>query len=427
MKVLVLGAGIIGVTTAHDLAEAGHEVTLIERREGAALETSRANGGQLSACEVAPWAGPEVPWLVLKWLGRADAPFKLSLKLDPDQWRFLWRFLLRCRTSARLERIGPNLELALATRQRMSEIEAACAAEGHPISYDRKSAGILRLFHHAAEWREAASLIERMAQGGVAQSLLDPAQCVACEPALASAFQRGEIIGGIFSPDDGSGDAALFTQALVQRAQRLGVTFLSGVTVVGFEKQADRVHGVITSHGLHTADAVVIAAGVGSAALARKLGFYLPVYPLKGYSVTVPLEATAEAMPHVSITDEARKVVISRLGNRLRAAGKAEIAGYDLTLDPARARSVFQAVESLMPQIGPQAASADYWCGLRPMSPDGSPIIGAAPGLSNLYFNTGHGSLGWTLGAGSAMALTDLISAKTPQSESSPFHLSRFL
>lgn len=426
MKVVVIGAGIVGVTTAHDLAEAGHDVTLIEQREGAALETSFANGGQLSACEAIPWAGPEVPWLVLKWLGRADAPFKLSLKPDPDQWRFLWRFLLRCRTSARLERIRPNLELALATRQRMSEIETACAAEGHPISYDRKSAGILRLFHDEAEWQAAASLIGRMAESGVSQSLLDPAQCVAREPALASAFQRGEIIGGIYSPDDGSGDAALFTQALAQRAERLGMRFLKGVTVVGFEKHADRIGCVITSHGLQPADAVVIAAGVGSADLARKLGFYLPVYPLKGYSVTVPLETTAEAMPNVSLTDEARKVVISRLGNRLRAAGKAEIAGYDLTLDGARARSVFQAVESLMPQIAPQADKADYWCGLRPMSPDGSPIIGTAPGISNLYLNTGHGSLGWTLGAGSAVAITGLLGGQKSAVDLSPFKIGRF-
>lgn len=426
MKIIVLGAGIIGVTTAHDLAEAGHEVTLIERREDAALETSFANGGQLSACEVAPWAGPEVPWLVLKWLGRADAPFKLTPKLDPDQWRFLWRFLMRCRTSARLERIGPNLQLALATRQRMQEIEVACAAEGHPIAYDRKSAGILRLFHNEAEWQEAASLIGRMAEGGVRQSLLDPAQCVACEPALASSLQRGEIVGGIYSPDDGSGDAALFTQALAKRTERLGARFLKGVSVIGFEKRAGRIAAVVTSQGLEPADAVVMAAGVGSAALARKLGFYLPVYPLKGYSVTVPLEATAEAMPTVSITDEARKVVISRLGDRLRAAGKAEIAGYDLTLDPARARSVFQAVESLMPQIAPQAGKADYWCGLRPMSPDGSPIIGLAPGFSNLYLNTGHGSLGWTLAAGSAAALTGLLGGQNSAADLSPFSIKRF-
>lgn len=426
MRILVLGAGIVGVATAHDLAEDGHEVTLVERREGAALETSHANGGQLSACEVAPWAGPEVPWLVLKWLGRPDAPFKLSLKADPDQWRFLWRFLLRCRTSARHERIAPNLELALSTRHRLNEIEAQCAEEGHPLAYDRLNRGILRLFHDKAALQEAAELAPRLEAGGVSQKILGADDCVALEPALASSFQRGEIVGGVYAPEDGSGDAALFTRALSERATRLGVNFRHGLTVARIVAEAGRVTGVETDQGFLDADVVVLAAGVGSARLAKGLGIYLPVYPLKGYSVTVPLGDQGAAMPQVSITDEARKVVISRLGNRLRAAGKAEIAGYDLNLDQARARSVFGAVESLMPQIAPLEGGADYWAGLRPMSPDGSPVIGRSGRYPNLYFNTGHGSLGWTMGAGSARLLADVIGGKLPETALGSFGLDRF-
>lgn len=426
MRILVLGAGIVGVATAHDLAEDGHEVTLVERREGAALETSHANGGQLSACEVAPWAGPEVPWLVMKWLGRPEAPFKLSLKPDPDQWRFLWRFLLRCRTSARRERIAPNLELALATKRRLNEIESQCAEEGHPIAYDKLNKGILRLFHDKAALHEAAALAPRLEAGGVSQKILDADQCVALEPALASSFQRGEIIGGIYAPDDGSGDAALFTSALGERAERLGVTFRTGLTVKRIMSEGGKVTGVETNEGMLSADAVVLAAGVGSAKLARDLGIYLPVYPLKGYSVTVPLRDQGATMPQVSITDEARKVVISRLGNRLRAAGKAEIAGYDLELDQARARSVFGAVESLMPQIASLEGGAEYWTGLRPMTPDGSPIVGRSKAYPNLYFNTGHGSLGWTMGAGSARLLADLIGGKVPEMALTSFSLERF-
>jgi D-amino-acid dehydrogenase len=422
LKIVVLGAGIIGVTTAFELAERGHQVTLLDRREAAGLETSYANGGQLGASEVAPWAGPEVPGLVLRWLGRADAPFRLRLKADPEQWLWLMRFLMRCRASARAERVLPNLALALFSQARMDMIAARFVDK--PIEFNESRAGILQIFHHERALKEAADGMEKMRRAGLEQTVLSARECASLEPALGPAFQKGEIAGGIHCPSDRSGDAHLFTTRLAEEAQRLGVAFITGAEVTGLETQGDRITGVRTRAWLFGADAVVLAAGVGTARLARLAQLRIPVYPLKGYSVTLP--ARGETGPRVSITDEARKIVISRLGDRLRTAGTAEVGGYDTTLEMPRARSVLQATVDLFPQMNDVAASATFWTGLRPMSSDGSPIIGQAGRFTNLYLNTGHGSLGWTLGAGSAAALADLICGTRSQLDLSPFSLNRF-
>ncbi|MDO8838541.1 MAG: D-amino acid dehydrogenase [Parvibaculum sp.] len=424
MKVAVIGAGIVGVATAYELALRGAEVTLIEEREGAGLGTSFANGGQMSACEVAPWAGPEIPGLIVRWLGRDDAPFRLRPKMDPEQWYWLLRFLMRCRASARRERIPPNLELALLTRARMAAYEADFRDAAKSFAFDRRDKGILRVFSTAHGLREAAAESETMARLGVEQQLLTPAQCVELEPALVSALQRGEITGGLHSPTDASGDAHLFSKGLAAAAAERGVVLLTGATVADIIIRAGRACGVTTSHGPVDADAVVVAAGTGTAALLKPLGLRSWIYPVKGYSVTLP--APEGNAPEVSITDEARKIVISRLGNRLRAAGQAEVGGYDLTLEPARAASVLSALTSLLPQAGVAADAAEFWCGLRPMTPDGSPVIGRLEPFSNLFINSGHGTLGWTLGAGSGAALADLICDSAPQLSLSPFSIKRF-
>ncbi len=423
MKIVVVGAGIVGVTTAYELAERGHEVTLVDRREGAGLETSFANGGQLGAGEVAPWAGPEVPGLVLRWLGRADAPFRLRLKADPEQWIWLLRFLMRCRASARAERVLPNLGLALLTRARMAAIAADYEAKGAPIRFDERRSGIMQIFRHARSLKGAAEGARVMREAGLDQSLLSARECVDVEPALAAAFQKGEIAGGVYCPSDASGDAHLFTRALADRLMKAGVAFVGGAEVTRFEAEGDRIVGVRTKSFVFPADAVVLAAGVGTAALARLAGLRIPVYPLKGYSVTLP--ATGNA-PTVSMTDEARKIVVSRLGERIRIAGTAEVCGYDTDIEMPRARSVLDAALDLMPQLGEAADRAEYWTGLRPMSSDGSPIIGQGGRFTNLYLNTGHGSLGWTLGAGSAAALADLICGTAPQLDLTPFAINRF-
>lgn len=424
MKIVVVGAGIIGVTTAYELAERGHQVTLLDRREGAGLETSYANGGQIGASEVAPWAGPEVPGLVLRWLGRADAPFRLRLKADPEQWLWLLRFLTRCRASARAERILPNLALALLSQARMDAIATRLEGEGAPMAFDEKRAGILQIFRHASGLKDAAADIEKMRRAGLEQTVLSARECVDLEPALGPALQKGDIAGGIHCPSDRSGDAHRFTTRLAEEAQRMGVAFITGAEVTNFESRGNRITGVRTRAWLFGADAVVLAAGVGTARLARLAGLRIPVYPLKGYSVTLPVKD--DAAPSVSLTDEARKIVISRLGGRLRTAGTAEVGGYDTTLEMPRARSVLAATLDLFPQMNDAAEAAEFWTGLRPMSSDGSPIIGQAGRFTNLYLNTGHGSLGWTLGAGSAAALADAICGTRPQLDLTPFGIKRF-
>ncbi|MGV8996370.1 MAG: D-amino acid dehydrogenase [Parvibaculaceae bacterium] len=422
MKIVVVGAGIIGVTTAYELATRGHEVTLLDARAGAGLETSFANGGQLSASEVAPWAGPEVPWQVLRWLGRIDAPFRLSLKADPEQWKWLFRFLLRCTSSARASRVAPNLALALLSQSRMDEI--SIHLNNDPIHFDEKRGGILQIFHHQKSLRNAAVGAEAMDGGGFAQKILTARECVDVEPALEHAFKSGGIVGGLFCASDRSGDAHKYTKELAERAKKLGVAFVTGAEVTGFETQGEHISGVKTRAWMFNADAVVLAAGVHTARLARESGVAIPVYPLKGYSVTLPVGGLAA--PNVSLTDEARKVVVSRLGDRLRIAGTAEVAGYDTEIDPRRARSVLEAATSIFPQMEQVAHKAEYWTGLRPMSSDGSPILGQAGRLKNLYLNTGHGSLGWTLAHGSAVAVADQICGTTSAIDLSPFGIKRF-
>jgi len=424
LKIVVIGAGIVGVATAYEFAERGHEVTLVERREGAALETSYANGGQLCASEVAPWAGPEVPWRALKWMGRADAPFRLRLKPDPEQWLWLLRFLMRCRASARAERVLPNLALALLTRARVDAIAEKARAGGMPISFGEERRGVMQLFHDRHSLDEASAAADATRRAGLEQRVLSAAECAEIEPALGPAMQRGRIAGGLYCESDRSGDARLFTQALAKMCEAMGVRFVTGAEIERFETEGGRVTGVRTNGRLFGGDVFVLAAGVSTARLARQLGLRIPVYPLKGYSVTLPVgDALA---PHVSMTDEERRIVVSRFGDRLRVAGTAEVCGYDMTLEMPRARSVLASLLDLLPQMGERAGEAEFWTGLRPMSADGSPIVGRAGAYANVWLNTGHGSIGWTLGAGSAAALADAVCGSAPQVDLSAFALTRF-
>lgn len=421
---VVIGAGIIGVTTAYRLARDGFAVTVVDREPGPGLETSFANGGQLSAGEVAPWAGPGVPLQALKWLGRTDAPLRLRLKADPAQWRWLWRFWRRCSAKAQREAAIRNVGLALSSRQVMAETLAELDAAGTPLAFDRREEGILRVFATEDEVAHAAAEAALLEPYGLAQEKLSPAECLEVEPALASLHQRGELAGGVYCRSDASGDAHKFTVALAAAAEKLGVTFLYGEEVSALEREGPRVTAVRTGTRRLNADAVVLAAGVMSPSLLGELGSKLPVYPVKGYSVTLQVEDDGSA-PTVSITDEARRIVMSRLGNRLRVAGQAEVAGYDKTLEPARAQSVLDAVRALFPALG-EGSEPEFWCGLRPMTPDGCPVLGAVPGRDNLFLNTGHGTLGWTMALGSAALVADLVAGRTPSVDAEHFSIERF-
>ncbi|MBL4863870.1 MAG: FAD-dependent oxidoreductase, partial [Rhodobiaceae bacterium] len=346
------------------------------------------------------------------------------LRLDPDQWLWLWRFWRRCTAKAQRDGASRNVGLALLSREMMTKTLADLEAEGTPLDFDRREKGILRIFATEDEADYAAREAEHLESYGLHQKRLSAAECVALEPALASAYQRGEMAGGVYSADDTSGDAYKFTSGLATAAERLGVTFFYGETVRGLERLDSRITHVRTDTRRLEADLVVMAAGVMSPELLANIGGRLPVYPVKGYSVTLPVPDDGSA-PSVSVTDEARRIVVSRLGNRLRAAGQAEVAGYDLTLEQDRAQSVLTALQALFPALG-EDVEPEFWCGLRPMTPDGCPVLGPVPGCDNLLLNTGHGTLGWTQALGSAVLIADMVAERDPKVDSAFFSIDRF-
>ena len=404
MKVLVLGAGVIGVTSAWCLAEAGHEVVVVERQPGPALETSFANGGQIAAAHAEPWAKPSVLPKLLRWLGREDAPMLFRWRADPAQWRWAFGFLAEC-LPGRFER---NVQ-RLAELARYSHAQLVAVRERTGIEYDCLQRGILHFCTDVREFDTLARHAETMRRRGADRKVLSAAECVALEPALG----RSEvpIAGGVYAPSDESGDAQRFTQALATRATQCGVTFCYGASISGIELGGGRVRGVRLARGeVVTADATVVALGSYSPRVLAPLGIRLPVFPLKGYSITLPLRENAAAAPTVSLTDEACKIVISRLGNRLRAAGTAELTGYDLSINRVRCAAIVQRIQRLFPGLA-IAGEVETWAGLRPATPSNVPIVGRAR-YENLFLNTGHGTLGWTLACGSAQALADLVSGR---------------
>lgn len=397
MRVAVLGAGVVGVTSAWYLARAGHEVTLVDRQPEAGMETSFANGGQISVGHAAPWARPSVLPKVLKWLGREDAPLLFRPRADLAQWVWGLRFALEC-MPGRFERNARQLA-GLATYSRESLI-ALRAETG--IEYDQLSKGILLFCTEQADF-------DALAEHDDAKTA---AQCLDIEPALRDS--RLPIVGGVYSPEDESGDAHRFTRQLAQRAEAVGVRFLRNTAVEGIELAGGRATAAQAGGRRLEADAFVVALGSYSPLLLSPLGILIPVYPLKGYSITMPLSArAAAAAPTVSLTDEGHKLVLSRLGDRLRCAGTAELNGYDTSINEVRCAAIVRRVEKLFPAL---AGSMDvkYWAGLRPATPANLPLIGRTR-YANLFLNTGHGTLGWTLAAGSGRALADLVSGRRPE------------
>ena len=415
-KTVVLGAGVVGVACAYYLARAGREVLVLERQPQAGLETSFANAGLLTPGHAVPWAGPDVPLKMLKWLGREDAPLRLRLFADPAQWRWLLRFLGNC-TRARFEAHAALLiELALYNQSLLDTLRAAVALDD-----DVHVPGLLHIFADARGFAAAQSHAAFMARHGVAQHALDAAACLRIEPALARCAYP--IAGGIHTPDDACGDALKFSQGLARHAAELGVAFRYGCTVQGLTLEHGALRGVRTDTGEVPAEAAVLSLGSYSPALARQVGLRLPVHPLKGYSVTVPV-ADPALVPTVSLYEERHKIGVSRLGQRLRAGGTAEVARFDTAINPVRGRALLTALQALVPK-GLALGEAEHWAGLRPMSPDGMPILGHS-GVAGLYLATGHGTLGWTLACASGKVLADLMCGRAPEVEAGAFGLQRF-
>lgn len=408
MKIIILGAGVVGVTGAWYLAAAGHEVTVIERRGAAGLETSFANGGQISAGHAEPWAKPSVVPKILRWLGREDAPLLFRLRADRAQWEWGLRFLLEC-FPGRFQRHSRTLAgLAGHSRECLRALRAQLG-----IRYDHLERGILQFATNERDLEALTRHAEEVQSLGIRREVKSAAECFALEPALRAS--RDRVLGGVYDAKDESGDAHRFTEELARHAVARGVIFQFSRTVKAIEAAGGQVSGIRLLNGeTVVADAYVVSLGSYSPLLLAPVGIRIPVYPLKGYSITLPLGAAeAAAAPTVSLTDEAFKIVISRLGNRLRAAGTAELAGYDTTINPVRCAAIAARIRDLFPALAGVAA-VDNWTGLRPATPNNVPIIGRTK-LNNLYLNTGHGTLGWTLACGSASVLADLVCGRKPQ------------
>lgn len=412
MKVLVLGAGVIGTTAAWFLRAAGHEVTVVDRQRAAALETSFANGGQISVSHVEPWANPAAPAKILRWLGQPDAPLLFRPRLDWHQWRWGIQFLIEClpwRTRRNMLRI---LAISKYSGAALRELRASTG-----IEYDDLQRGILQLYTDARDFDDAARAAELVRQYGVAREVKTADECVALEPALSP--RKAWIVGGTYTATDESGDARKFTQALAALGADQGIDFRYGVTVESIAVAEAAVCGVRVVNAANrkevlAADAYVVCLSSYTPKLLDGIGVRTLIYPAKGYSATLPIVDSARA-PSVSVTDDARKMVFTRLGDRLRVAGTAELTGYDLELNAVRCEALTRrAVEWFGDAVDP--AHADYWTGLRPATPSNVPLIGRAR-YPNLFLNAGHGTLGWTMAAGSGKALAEIVSGRSPDVE----------
>jgi D-amino-acid dehydrogenase len=402
MHVLVLGGGVIGTASAWYLARAGFTVTVLERREAAGLETSYANAGQLSFGYVSPWAAPGVPLKALKWLFQPDSPLAIRLRADPAQYRFLWQMLRNCTAARYAVNKSRMVRLCEYSRLALGELRAETG-----IQYEGRRLGTLQLFRTQAQLDAASRDVPVLEAYGVPYQLLDAAGVVQCEPALAASPVK--FVGALRTPNDETGDCRLFTQQLAQFAAAAGVTFRYGQRIERLERSGDRIAGVCVDGEMLHADRYVLALGSYSTLALAPLGLRLPVYPLKGYSLTLPVVDAALA-PVSTVLDESYKVAITRFDARIRVGGMAELNGYDQSLPPERRRTLEKVVTQLFPRGG-ALARAEFWCGLRPATPDGTPVVGATP-LRNLYTNTGHGTLGWTMACGSGRYLAELIAGK---------------
>ena len=416
MKVLVLGGGVIGVTSAWYLARAGHDVTVLDRQAGPGLETSFANAGEVSPGYSSPWAGPGVPLKAVKWLLMKHGPLAIRPALDPAMWRWVLQMLRNC-TSARYAinkaRMVPIAEYA---RDCLRELRAETG-----IAYDERSQGTLQLFRTQKQLDGIGDDVAVLKSFGVPFEVLDRNGCIAAEPALGRVSEK--FVGGLRLPGDETGDCHIFTTKLAQMAEG-SVDFRYGETALELLHDGRRVQGVRTANGMVEADAVVVALGSYSPKLLRPLGIRIPVYPIKGYSLTLPI-VDADAAPVSTVMDETYKIAITRLGDRIRVGGTAVIAGYDLTLRPSRRHALVHSVTDLF-GAGGDVDRATFWCGLRPMTPDGPPIVGATR-LGGLYLNTGHGTLGWTMACGSGRALADIVSGRPPDIDVSGLGIGRYV
>ena len=416
MKVIILGGGVVGVTTAYYLARAGAQVTVIDRQPGAALETSFANAGQISPGYSTPWAAPGIPFKALKWMFQQHAP--LAIRADGSWWQLQWmaRLLRNCSAARYTENKERMLRIAEYSRSCLQDLRADTG-----IQYEQRTGGTLQLFRTQAQVDAVQRDIAVLEECGIPYQLLDRDALAQVEPALAQA--RNRLSGGLRLPADETGDCHMFTRALTGLAQQLGVEFRFNQPVEGLAFEGDQVAGVRVAGGLLQADRYVVALGSYSRALLAPLGIDVPVYPVKGYSLTVPLVDETLA-PQSTVLDETYKIAVTRFDQRIRVGGMAELAGFNARLDPRRRATLEMVVQDLFP--GGDVAKASFWTGFRPMTPDSTPIIGATR-VRNLVLNTGHGTLGWTMACGSARVVADIVTGARPEIDIAGLGIGRYL
>ncbi|MBE0548684.1 MAG: D-amino acid dehydrogenase [Rubrivivax sp.] len=416
MKVLVLGSGVIGTAVAYYLARAGHEVEVVERQPGPALETSYANAGEVSPGYSAPWAGPGVPVKAIKWMLMQHSPLVIWPMLDPAMWRWGAMMLANCTAKAYALNKSRMVPLAEYSRDCLKALRAETG-----IAYDERTQGTLQLFRTYKQLDGIAGDAEVLKQYGVPFEVLDRAGFCAVEPALR--LTQEKFVGALRLPNDETGDCFKFSNRLAELAAELGVRFRWNTHIRSLQVAGGAITGVVTDAGPLQADRVVLALGSHSPVLLRPLGIRIPVYPVKGYSITVPIADPAGA-PESTVMDETHKVAVTRLGDRIRVGGTAELAGYSEALREPRRATLEHVVSDLFPRGG-DVRQASFWCGLRPMTPDGTPIVGPTP-IKNLLLATGHGTLGWTMAAGTGRVIADLVSGREPEIDLAGLTMGRY-
>jgi D-amino-acid dehydrogenase len=423
MRLAVIGGGLIGVATALALARRNHSVVLFERLPQLAGEASHANGGLLTPSQGDPWNAPGILGVLLRSLGREDAAVLLRLRAVPRLARWGLRFLRNARPATYHATTEAQTRLAVYSHRRLAALTAEFG-----LAYDLSTVGTLKVYRDPAALEHAAALAKMVEPLGVPCRRLAPSQLTEVEPALT--YAAGGLVGGLHFPEDRAGDARLFTLALAQSATQAGVEIRAGTAVTGFERSNGRVAAVLTAAGREAVEGAVLCGGVGSPALARKLGFRLPIAPVKGYSITfdVPSSRWGQAgLPTQPVVDDGRHIAVTPLGRRLRFVGTAEFTGEDRSINLARIANLVRTAEGLYPQLKEalQGQEGVPWACLRPMTPDCLPVLGASP-VANLWINAGHGYLGWTTGAGAAEAVADLVSGERPALDLAPYGLGRF-
>jgi D-amino-acid dehydrogenase len=404
MKVLVLGAGLAGIPSAYYLARDGHDVTVIDRQSSAAMETSFANGSLLCQGHSYPWASPAAPRIMVKSFFRNDQALRIAPKVDPRMWSWLIKFLCECPRARADKHAATRLRLASYSQDVMREV-----LNDTQIEFFHTDKGLLYVYRTQHSMDEGLRQMRVLEQAGLKIEVVSAARVAELEPALKPVADK--LVGGVYVPSDGTGDARLFTSELARVCAERGVKFMFNTQVLGLNVENNKVLSVSTSKGVMSADAIVVAMGSYSSVLLRKYGVKIDVFPVKGYSMTVPIERPEEA-PTMGGLDEDNLLAFSVLGDRLRLTATAEFTGYDMRISPEDFRYMTQAAKDLFPTIG-DYSKAELWCGLRPATPDGNPLFGSTQ-ISNVFLNTGHGSQGWTMSCGSGKVTADLVAGRKP-------------